>query len=72
MCVVLKKRDKLIETANGIRQPEAVDDQMLKALQADFDEMKEIITEIKEVVQSGKPPPPSLTKHIEIPKLELK
>ena len=72
MCVVLKKRDKLIETADGIRKPEAVDDQMLKALQADSNEMKEIITDIKEVVQSGKPPTPSVTKHIEIPKLESK
>ena len=40
LCVVLKKRDKLIETVSAIRQPEAVDDQNLKALQADFNEMK--------------------------------
>ena len=60
--VVLKKRDKLIETASAIRQP--------KALQADFNEMTKTIS--KEVVLSEMPPLPSISKHIEIPKPEPK
>ena len=67
-CVVLKKRDKLIETASAIRQPKAVDDQKLKTLQADFNEMTKTIS--TEVVLSEMPPLPSISKHIEIPKPE--
>ena len=75
LCVVMNRRDKLKETANTIRKPEAVNDQMIKALQAKFNEKKKTNSEIKEVVKkkkSGMPDPASIPKSIETPKREPK
>ena len=72
LCVILKKRDKLIESANASRQHEALDDQKLKALQADFNEMMKTTSEIKVIEKNAMPSPPSIPKQIEITKPEPK
>ena len=59
--LLLKKRDKLIETASKIQQQAPIEDKKFKSLQTEVNDFKKAITDLKLSFEqkSSEPPKPS-------------